>query len=49
MLMNFIVGLGGRDITIPDFEAMVKKAKKALEDGKPKKMVEWINIKEENL
>ncbi len=49
MLMNFIVGLGGRDITIPDFEAMVKKAKKALEDGKPKKMVEWININEENL
>lgn len=49
ILMNFIVGLGGRDITISDFETMVDKAEKALEEGKPKKMVEWINLKEENL
>lgn len=49
ILMNFIVGLGGRDITIPDFESMVEKAEKALNDGKPKHMVEWVNVKEENL
>jgi pyruvate ferredoxin oxidoreductase alpha subunit len=49
ILMNFIVGLGGRDITISDFETMVKKAEKALESGKPDKMVEWINLYEENL
>ncbi len=49
ILMNFIVGLGGRDITPSDFEKMVEKAEKALKDGKPEKMVEWINLKEENL
>ncbi len=48
MLMNFIVGLGGRDITTQDFETMVEKAEKALELGRPEKMVEWINVKEEN-
>ncbi|UCF07663.1 MAG: pyruvate ferredoxin oxidoreductase [Thermoplasmata archaeon] len=49
IVMNFIVGLGGRDITIPDFEDMVSKAETALDKGKPERMVEWINIKEENL
>ncbi|UCG69733.1 MAG: pyruvate ferredoxin oxidoreductase [Thermoplasmata archaeon] len=49
ILMNFIVGLGGRDITIPDFEEMIRKAEMAKEKGGPEKMVEWINIKEENL
>ena len=49
ILMNFIVGLGGRDITIPDFEDMVNKAEHAIEKGKPEKMIEWINLYEENL
>ncbi|UCE75363.1 MAG: pyruvate ferredoxin oxidoreductase [Methanomassiliicoccales archaeon] len=49
ILMNFIVGLGGRDITISDFETMVQKAESAIKTGKPENMVEWINIKEENL
>jgi pyruvate ferredoxin oxidoreductase alpha subunit len=49
IMMNFIVGLGGRDITIPDFEDMATKAEHAIETGKPEKMVEWINLNEENL
>lgn len=49
IMMNFIVGLGGRDITISDFEKMVQKAEKAIKTGKPDNMVEWINVKEENL
>ncbi len=49
ILMNFIVGLGGRDITVPDFEDMVQKAEKAIDSGKPDEMVQWINLKEENL
>jgi pyruvate ferredoxin oxidoreductase alpha subunit len=49
ILMNFIVGLGGRDITISDFESMVEKGEKAQYTGKPEKMVEWINLYEENL
>ncbi|UCE75056.1 MAG: pyruvate ferredoxin oxidoreductase [Methanomassiliicoccales archaeon] len=49
IIMNFIVGLGGRDITIPDFEAMTERAESALSAGKPERMVEWINLKEDNL
>ena len=49
LLMNFIVGLGGRDITIPDFETMVEKAEKAQEAGAPERLVDWINLNEENL
>jgi pyruvate ferredoxin oxidoreductase alpha subunit len=49
IMMNFIVGLGGRDVTIPDFENMAKKAQSAIEKGKPEKMIEWINLNEENL
>jgi pyruvate ferredoxin oxidoreductase alpha subunit len=49
ILMNFIVGLGGRDITIPDFESMAQKAENAIESGKPENLIEWINLNEENL
>jgi len=49
IIMNFIVGLGGRDITISDFEDMVEKAEKSQETGAPEKLVDWINLKEENL
>jgi pyruvate ferredoxin oxidoreductase alpha subunit len=49
IIMNFIVGLGGRDITISDFEDMVEKAEKAQKTGAPEKLVDWINLKEENL
>jgi pyruvate ferredoxin oxidoreductase alpha subunit len=45
LLMDFILGLGGRDVTQDDFFAMADKAEEALRKGKVDKMVNWINLK----
>ncbi|HHH78424.1 MAG TPA: pyruvate ferredoxin oxidoreductase, partial [Thermoplasmatales archaeon] len=45
IIMGFILGLGGRDITQDDFFTMADKAKKAMETGNAE-MVTWINLKE---
>ena len=45
IIMDFILGLGGRDITQDDFFTMADKAKKAMETGNAE-MVTWINLKE---
>ena len=45
MLMNFIIGLGGRDITFTDFFDMAEKAKRAISDGRPEKEVNWVNLR----
>ncbi len=44
-IMDFILGLGGRDITQDDFFTIADKAKKAMETGNAE-MVTWINLKE---
>ena len=44
-IMDFILGLGGRDITQNDFFTIADKAKKAMETGNAE-MVTWINLKE---
>jgi pyruvate ferredoxin oxidoreductase alpha subunit len=49
MILDYIIGLGGRDVTIKDYEEIVNKSEKALTAGKPEKQPEWINVKEENL
>ncbi len=48
MLLNYIVGLGGRDITRPDFFKMAELAQKALETGEYT-IPEWINIRKEDV
>jgi len=45
LIMDFILGLGGRDVTQDDFFTMADKAKKAMETGNAE-MVTWINLKE---
>lgn len=47
LITNYIVGLGGRDVTQKDFYEIVEKAEKVLKDGKVEKPTEWINIKME--
>jgi pyruvate ferredoxin oxidoreductase alpha subunit len=47
LIVNFIVGLGGRDISIENFYEIVKKAKQILETKKVEKEIEWIGIKKE--
>lgn len=46
LLLNYIVGLGGRDVTRPDFFTMAELARKALDTGKYT-IPEWINIRKE--
>lgn len=45
-IINFIIGLGGRDITVKNFEEMADKALKVVETGKVEKDVEYIGLRE---
>jgi pyruvate ferredoxin oxidoreductase alpha subunit len=47
LITNYIVGLGGRDVTMDDFFDINKKAEGVLAEGKVTKPTEWINLKEE--
>ncbi len=49
MILDYIVGLGGRDVVPDDFETIVDKSEKALADGGPAHMTEWINITWDNM
>ena len=44
-ILNYIVGLGGRDITMPDFETVVNKAETVLSTGNIENATEWINTR----
>ena len=46
MLIDFIIGLGGRDITQEDFYKIAEISKDAIDKGKVEKMIHWINLKE---
>ena len=49
MLLDYIVGLGGRDVMVEDFFTVVEKAEKALKEGGPPRMAEWIDVTWDNL
>ena len=49
MLLDFIIGLGGRDITFRDFDEMTEISMKTLEAGKVEEPVHWINLRKELL
>lgn len=44
MITNYVVGLGGRDVTERDFIEIVEKTEDALRKGKVEKVTEWINV-----
>jgi pyruvate/2-oxoacid:ferredoxin oxidoreductase alpha subunit len=44
LLLNFIVGLSGSDVTIPQIRHMVKKVMEACNNGKVKQEVEWVEL-----
>jgi pyruvate ferredoxin oxidoreductase alpha subunit len=48
-ILNYIVGLGGRDITIPDFETVVDKVENVLSTGNIENATEWINTRTEDI
>jgi pyruvate ferredoxin oxidoreductase alpha subunit len=49
MLLDYIVGLGGRDVVPQDFRTVVGRAEKALAEGGPLRMAEWINVNWDNM
>ncbi|RLI33676.1 pyruvate ferredoxin oxidoreductase [Candidatus Bathyarchaeota archaeon] len=44
LLLNYFVGLGGSDVTIPQLRHIAKRILKAAETGKPVKDVEWVEL-----
>jgi len=44
MIQDFIIGLGGRDILIKDFENIVSKCEATMKSGRPEKVIDWINV-----
>lgn len=46
LIAGFIAGLGGRDVTLHDIEAMVQKSLQYLKAGKVEKEVQWIGLRE---
>jgi len=49
LISNYIVGLGGRDITPKDFREIIDDAEKIKKSGKVVTQTKWININKENL
>jgi pyruvate ferredoxin oxidoreductase alpha subunit len=49
LLTNYILGLGGRDITMKDFELIIKDSKEVIARGKVEKLPKWIGLQKELL
>ncbi|MDK2869821.1 MAG: 2-oxoisovalerate ferredoxin oxidoreductase alpha subunit [Pyrococcus sp.] len=45
LMKNYIVGLGGRDVTVKDIKAIADDMKKVIESGKVDKEVVWYHLK----
>lgn len=45
IMKNYIVGLGGRDLTVNDIKAITKNMKEIIEKGKLDKEIEWYHLK----
>lgn len=45
LMVGFIAGLGGRDVTFLDIEKIATKSLKSLEAGKVEKEVEWFGLR----
>jgi pyruvate ferredoxin oxidoreductase alpha subunit len=44
VLLNYFVGLGGTDVTMPQLRHITKRVVKAAETGKAEKEVEWVEL-----
>ena len=49
LITNYIIGLGGRDVLIEDFEEIYDKSIDAVKKGRVEKPVEWIHLNKEVL
>jgi len=48
-ITNYIIGLGGRDILIEDFEWIYERSMDVIKKGRVEKPVQWVNLNEEVL
>lgn len=44
-IVNFIVGLGGRDVTIDHFKYIIKRLLRVAETGNIEEKVEWVGVR----
>jgi len=44
LLLNYFVGLGGSDVTIPQLRHIAKRVLRAADTGKAEKEVEWVEL-----
>jgi pyruvate ferredoxin oxidoreductase alpha subunit len=49
LISNYIVGLGGRDITPKDYIEIYEDAEKILNSGKVETQTKWINVRKEDI
>ena len=46
MMLNFIAGLGGREVMVRDINEMVETTEKAVATGKIEQETTWVNVRE---
>jgi hypothetical protein len=46
MMLNFIAGLGGREVMVHDIDQMVETAQKAVDTGKIEQETTWVAVRE---
>jgi pyruvate ferredoxin oxidoreductase alpha subunit len=44
LMQSFIIGLGGRDVLVKDFETIFSKCETSIKTGKVEKTTDWINV-----
>ena len=46
VMLNFIAGLGGREVMVSDVEEMVETTQKAIDTGKIDQETTWVAVRE---
>ncbi|MDA0262826.1 MAG: pyruvate ferredoxin oxidoreductase [Chloroflexi bacterium] len=46
LMLNFIAGLGGREVTVDDINMMTETAQKAIDTGKIEQETTWVSVRE---
>ncbi|MCH8298557.1 MAG: pyruvate ferredoxin oxidoreductase, partial [Chloroflexi bacterium] len=46
LMLNFIAGLGGREVKVRDIEEMVETTQKAIDTGKIEQETTWVAVRE---
>ncbi|MFO8109011.1 MAG: pyruvate synthase subunit PorA [Thermoplasmata archaeon] len=49
IMKNFIVGLGGREVFVKNFEEIYEKTKQAVDAGEVNQSIEWMNVNKDVL